>query len=134
VTATPQTYVDDDGGRWFIAGELLDKLVNANVIWLDDDVEHDENDEPTEEPVYRVNEEVQQGHNAISPEGLKLLVDTETLLERPVSDLNAIERLRVVNYMLSAPEWSVSYLEDICHIIRAGNFLIEIPGAQWASH
>jgi hypothetical protein len=47
-----------------------------------------------------------------------------------LSDREALDRL---NYMLSAPEWSVSFLEDACEIVRATG-RVEIEGAEWEAH
>src|SRR5262245_31052629 len=55
-----------------------------------------------------------------------------TLLQgRPaLTDANALDRL---NLMFSAPDWSVSMLEDGCEIVRATG-RTEVAGAEWDRH
>jgi hypothetical protein len=90
--------------------------------------------------LWAVDEEVQAGHDGVlTVIDLTKLAAFETGVCCKGGDLTDEEAMDLLHYMLSAPEWSVSYLEDARAIIartngRWGSRKDDVKGAQWASH
>lgn len=104
-------------------------------------IEEDDDGELLDEPYYEVAEEVADGHDdSIGPVELTELV---RLLTGPVAKVRTFvkgppmtdaEALDALAYILSAPSWSVSFLEDIACVVAQSGRSTDIPGAQWDSH
>jgi hypothetical protein len=114
-----------------LTDEQVETFTTLNLIHVDE-VDDDEDDEAEVGVLtYAINYDVQQGHEPLTPDDLDRLA--AYLTRSPSTEYTDAEALDRLNYMLSAPEWSVSFLEDACEIVRATG-RPEIRGAQWASH
>ena len=120
-----------DPGCLSVAAEL-------NLVTL---VEEDDEGEALVKPYYIVDDDVQDGHT--TPVGPEELLELVRLLTGPVAKVRTFvtgppmtdaEALDAIAFMLSAPSWSVSYLEDIACIVAQSGRSTTIPGAQWGAH
>jgi len=123
------------GGRHFgITDEQLQRLQGVELV-EEIDVEDDDDGNVLAtiwEPAEWVTELVSyEEFFALLDELEKVVaIEKRSGARGPLSDEDAVT---LINYMLSAPEWSVSYLEDISEIIeRTGRS--PVTGAYWASH
>lgn len=125
---------DDYSGELTDHHELTPSVAAAyeesGFIWKVDDSEYDDFDE------YRLSEEIliDWDPSQFTLADLNTLWALEPLLHRPTShQLDDYSALELINYALSAPEWSVSFLEDIADIVRRTG-RTEIRGATWDRH
>lgn len=104
-------------------------------------IEEDDEGELLADPYYEVVEEVQMDHDTVV--GPDELVELVRLLTGPVAKVRTFvkgppmtdaEALDALAYILSAPSWSVSFLEDIACVVAQSGRSTDIPGAQWDSH
>lgn len=109
---------------------MVARWTQLGLIWLVDDSEYPDVDE------YRISTEIvdEWDPREFSIADLDRLASFERMFNdskgRRLTDTEACE---LINFALSAPEWSVSFLEDICEIIRRTG-RSEVKGATWDRH
>lgn len=107
-----------------VTAAKVKELVAAGLIeQVDDD----------DAPHFVVVEELAADWPDLSLIDLSVLARILPLLDKR-ERLTDTETLDVINYIVSAPEWSPSFLEDIVDVLRKRAGRAEIRGALWASH
>jgi hypothetical protein len=124
--------VNDEGPEARLDEDEAAELVEAGIIYPA------ENDEGEPIPgTFQIDSDLLDEWSDQNPpldaDDVALLPRWMPLLRKtgPLSDAEALD---LINYALSAPSWSVSFLEDIAEIIRDRTDRKEIRGATWASH
>lgn len=126
----------DNGNVVQLSQSNLERFEEYDLIWLDDE----------DEGLYKVadlgliyeGEHMLLSHLEILTDWLDKLKTIEANSQRPkagkpVGWLDDTDALDLIHFCLSAPDWSVSFLEDIAAIVkRTGR--VEVKGATWAKH
>lgn len=124
--------VNDEGPEARLDEDEATELVEAGFIYPTED----DNGEPIP-ATFSIDSELldawAESNPPLDAEDVSLLPRWIPLL-RKTGPLTDTEALDLINYALSAPSWSVSFLEDIAEIIRERTDRHEIRGAIWGSH
>lgn len=120
---------DDDAETVEFSAEQFDALRANDVLTRDGDAIR-----TTPDNEWWVDEDCQPDEDErLTSYDIRVLADVLVRLPKGNGPLSDREALDLINYCLSAPEWSVSFLEDIAAIV-ARTPRAPVPGAQWASH